>query len=85
MYSTNPYKDVSSQSVTKEAELLTKTMYDTPAMLSCLLHLSSSPNPSIATKAKIAYQALLEVKDEAVTARAYANQRLIVDIEEMIK
>lgn len=85
MYSTNPYKDVPSQTVTKEAELLTKTMYDTPAMLSCLLHLSSSPNPSIADKARVAYQALLEVKDEAVTARAYANQRLIVDIEEMTK
>ncbi len=85
MYNTNPYNQVPSEQVVQENEQLTKAIYDTPTMLSCLLHLSSSPNPNIATKAKVAYQALLEVKDEAITAKAYANQKLIMDLEDLSK
>lgn len=85
MYTGNPYNNVPSEKVTKELMELQKTIYDSPTMLSCLLHLSSSPNPSIAEKAKVAYQALLEVKDEAITAKAYANQKLVIDFEGMSK
>lgn len=85
MHTGNPYNNVSSENVAKELMELQKTIYDAPTMLSCLLHLSSSPNPSVAEKAKAAYQALLEVKDEAITAKAYANQRLVMDFEEMSK
>lgn len=85
MYTTNPYKDVPSEQVVKETAELQKAIYDTPTMLSCLLHLSHSPNLSIASKAKVAYQALLEVKDEAITAKAYANQQLVIDFEENSK
>ncbi len=85
MYNTNPYNQVPSEQVMQENEQLAKAIYDTPTMLSCLLHLSSSPNPNIAAKAKVAYQALLEVKDEAITAKAYANQKLIMDLEDLSK
>ncbi len=85
MYTTNPYKNVPGEKIAKEVDELQKAIYDTPTMLSCLLHLSNSPNPNIAEKARVAYSALLDIKAEAITARAYANQQLIINFEELTK
>ena len=83
MYKSNPYQEVPSEEVIKETNVLNAAIYDSQTMLSCLLHLSHSSNPNIAEKAKTAYSALLEVKDLAITAKAYATQKLAMDFEEM--
>ena len=85
MQSSNPYKDMSTEDIIKQTDLLKSAIYDSQPMLSILLHLSSSPDATIASKARVAYNSLLELKDQAITAKAFANQQLIVNYEEMDK
>ena len=83
--STNPYKDLDNNNIVEQTNLLKSTIYDSQPMLNLLLHLSSSPDVAIANRAKVAYTALLDLKDQAITSKAFANQQLIINFDEMDK
>ena len=85
MQSQNPYKAVETNDIIEETRLLKSVIYDSQSMLNVLLHLTTSPNEKIATRAKVAYNSLIELKDQAITAKAFANQQLIIDFEQMDK
>ncbi len=81
----NPYSGLTTSQTDEQSTRLHNLIDSTPGMLSLLLHLQSSPDPKISESAKVAYKALLEVRDNAITSKAYANQRLIQTFEEMDK
>lgn len=81
----NPYDNMSTEEINNQMQLLNSAIYESNALLRMLIYLSNSPDKDIAIKARVAQEALINLKDQAITSKSYANQKLAQDFNENIK